>query len=96
VAGSELRIELTVTNRSAEDAYEVKLTEGIPSTVTLLGISSSQGVCEVQGNVITCQMGFLPKHSQARVQLVMRPSVGGWMTNVASVVAADETELTDN
>jgi uncharacterized repeat protein (TIGR01451 family) len=84
--GGDLTYTLVVSNSGPDAANGVVVTDNLPSGVTLLSASPSQGSCSGTAPV-TCNIGTLGVGSNAVVTLVVRPTQSGALTNTASVSA---------
>ncbi|MCG3149727.1 MAG: hypothetical protein PCFJNLEI_03192 [Verrucomicrobiae bacterium] len=76
---------LLVTNLGPDQATTVVLTDTLPATTAFLSAVPSQGTCQLQGNLLTCQLGTLT--AAATVTLQLSASTDGRLTNTASVTA---------
>jgi len=95
-AGSPLTYTITVSNAGPNTATNVVVTDALPAGVTFSSVTTSQGSCTappVGGTgTVTCSIGSLSPPTppqQATITLVVRPTVGGTITNTA-VVTSDE------
>lgn len=91
-ANADLTYTLTVTNDSASEATGVTLTDTLPSGVTFVSATASQGTCSGNGT-INCAIGSLVIGGTATVTIVVKPTTQGTITNTATVTGneADST-----
>ena len=80
--GSDLAYGFTVRNGGPSEATGVILTDTLPAGVRF--VSGSAG-CEDSGGTVTCPIGTLGRGDSAAVNLVIRPTAAGTITNTASV-----------
>jgi uncharacterized repeat protein (TIGR01451 family) len=83
--GRDLTYTLTVTNNGPDATPAAEVTDTLPSSVTFVSATPSQGTCDQSGNVVTCQLGALGSGDTATVDIVVRPTQAGVITNNASV-----------
>jgi uncharacterized repeat protein (TIGR01451 family) len=83
--GRDLTYTLTVTNNGPDATPAVEVTDTLPASVTFVSATPSQGTCDQSGNVVTCQLGALGSGDTATVDIVVRPTQAGRITNTASV-----------
>lgn len=84
--GSKLVYTLQVRNDGPEAADGVTLTDALPSAVTLLSATSTQGGC-AGSTTVTCSVGRLDAGGVATITLTTRTRVNGTAVNSASVVS---------
>ncbi len=88
VAGQDLTYTLVVTNSGPAAATNVQVVDALPSGVTFVGATASQGLCS---GGITCNLGDLAVGATARITVVVTVASGQLtaLTNVARVSAAN-------
>ena len=83
----DLTITLTVTNQGPVGATQVVLTDNLPTTMTYVSASSSQGDVEVNGSTLTASLEGLAVGATATVQVTLIPQAIGDFVNSAVAVA---------
>ncbi len=87
-ATSNLTYTVIVTNRGPSTSANVILTNTLPSNVTFVSHTPTQGGCTRNGAVITCTLGAIAAQSIAQVAIVVTsPNSGVTITNQTRVVA---------
>lgn len=84
--GLTFNYTLAVTNLGAGNATGVTVTDNLPAGVTLVSAMSSQGSCSGT-TTVTCSLGSLLVGGTATIDLVVTKTVGGPVTNTATVAA---------
>jgi uncharacterized repeat protein (TIGR01451 family) len=88
--GSNMTYTLTVPNNGPNPASGVTVTDQLPSSVTFVSATPSQGSCSESGGVVTCNLGTMGNGATATVDIVVQPTVAGTVTNTASVTSSTE------
>jgi uncharacterized repeat protein (TIGR01451 family) len=86
--GRNLTYTLTVTNNGPDATPSVAVRDTLPSSVTFVSATPSQGTCDApppSGNVVTCDLGAMDSEGTATVNIVVKPTQAGVITNNASV-----------
>src|SRR5205807_219465 len=86
--GDNLAYNLFATNNGPSTASNVVITDILPSSVTF--VSASPG-CSQLASTITCPIGALANGATVGVEITVKPSVVGLITNTATV-RADQTD----
>jgi len=94
--GQEITYTLALTNRGPHAATEVTVTDSLPPGVNVVSIAPSQGICQRQGDLVTCQLGTVAKNAGATIALVVVPLQAGTLTNTASVRAVEPDPVAAN
>jgi uncharacterized repeat protein (TIGR01451 family) len=94
--GRNLTYTLTVTNNGPDATPAVEVTDTLPASVTFVSATPSQGTCDTSGNVVTCQLGSLGSGATATVDIVVKPTQAGTITNNASVDTRTPDSATAN
>ena len=93
---NQLTYTATVTNNGPDNSGPVTLTDTLPTGVTLVSATASQGTCSGTATV-TCNLGELAAQAQATVSLVITAPTAGTLSNRASVSGATpDTVQTNN
>ena len=85
VAGASLVYSVTATNNGPSAATDVTLTDTLPTGVTLVSATSTQGNCDVTGITVTCALGTLEVNDISTATIVVKPTTTGVITNRAEV-----------
>jgi uncharacterized repeat protein (TIGR01451 family) len=88
--GTTFSYTIVVSNHGPASATNVVVTDALPAGVTLNSATATQGSCSGT-TTVTCTLGTLPDGLSANVVLVVTKTVGGNVSNTASV-AADQTD----
>jgi uncharacterized repeat protein (TIGR01451 family) len=86
--GRNLTYTLTVTNNGPDAASGVTVVDQLPPSVTFVSATPSQGSCGHSSGTVTCNLGTMGNGATARVDIVVKPTVAGTITNTAFVTAA--------
>lgn len=89
--GDTLTYTLTATNNGPATATNVTVTDPLPSSVTYLSASATQGTCSQAGGTVTCLMGSMTNGATATVTIITLGAAQGIASNTASV-SADQTD----
>lgn len=97
-AGSNFTCQILVTNQGLSSASTVVLTNTLPTNVTFVSASASQGSCAHSAGVVSCSLGTIVSRGAVTVSIVENPQVsGGFLTNRVRVrCATAELNLADN
>ena len=84
VPGETVTYQIVVSNAGPSAAADVKITDTIPTELTGVTVSPSQGTCTVGGN---CSLGTIPAGGSASVTIVgtVNPAVTAGFTNNVTV-----------
>jgi M6 family metalloprotease-like protein/uncharacterized repeat protein (TIGR01451 family) len=96
-AGNSLTNTFLVFNAGPDTAPGVLLTNTIPAGATLISATLSQGTVTHRGNQLLCDLGSLPDKATATLTVVLVPSTGQTLVNVAEAYpAATDLNLANN
>ncbi len=95
--GTPLTYTLAVTNNGPASATNVTVTDTLPSVVTYLSVTTTQGSCSEAGGTVTCLLGTMANAATATVSILTLPNAPGIVSNTATV-SSDQTDpnLTNN
>ncbi len=95
--GTPLIYSLAVTNNGPASATNVTVTDTLPSPLTYLSSTSTQGSCSEAGGVVTCLLGTMANAGTVTISILTIPGAPGVISNTANVTA-DQTDpnLTNN
>lgn len=86
--GRDLTYTLTVTNNGPDPAADVTVTDELPPSVLFVRSISSTGVCGDSHGTVSCTLGTMLNGATATIDIVVRPTVAGLITNTASVASS--------
>jgi uncharacterized repeat protein (TIGR01451 family)/CSLREA domain-containing protein len=91
--GSELAYRLVVSNTGPSHASGVVLSDSLPAQVQFVSVSPPSANCSVATgtSTVTCAIGVLSSGQSVTVDIVVRPTVAGLVSNTATV-SGNETE----
>ena len=94
--GATLVYTITVSNRGLDPATDVRLSDPLPASLTVLSITPSQGSCTTLP-VLTCALGTIAPGGVVTVVVRVRPGRTGRLENTATAVGTEpEANPTDN
>jgi uncharacterized repeat protein (TIGR01451 family) len=84
---SQLTYQLSVTNNGPHQAPDVTLTDQLPSGVSFLSASSTEGVCAEASGTVTCNLGNMAQNANVSITIVVNVTAasGTTLENTASV-----------
>jgi uncharacterized repeat protein (TIGR01451 family) len=94
--GRDMAYDLTVTNNGPDTAVDVVVTDTLPASVTFVSATPSQGSCAHAAGVVTCNLGTLGNGLSASIDIVVRPTQAGVITNNAGVTSQTSDPLAGN
>jgi uncharacterized repeat protein (TIGR01451 family) len=95
--GNNLIYILTVTNNGPDSANEVVLTDMLPSDVSFVSATPSQGSCTSSIPVATCALDTINKGASVTVKITTTPTQTGNIKNNADVTGnISDPDLTNN
>ena len=102
ITGKEVTYRITVTNDGPSDATGVSLSDSLPTDVTFVSATPSQGTCTGDGGSATCVLGSIANGADATVTFVGRVDVAlaegefDTIVNTAAVIGNEHDPITDN
>ncbi|HPA47788.1 MAG TPA: hypothetical protein PK395_18640, partial [bacterium] len=95
--GSTVSYFLTVTNEPLYDAVGVSVINTLPDGMSFVSAETSQGTFAVEGNVLTANLGTIPKSATAVVTINASVNASGTYTNSSEVqLGQPDPDLTNN
>lgn len=88
IINSNLTYTITVTNLGPNTARSVGVTDVLPAGATFVSATPSKGSCSQAGGIVSCGLGTIAVNSSATVNIVVRPTNTGFITNVATVASS--------
>jgi uncharacterized repeat protein (TIGR01451 family) len=89
--GTPLTYTLVVTNNGPASATNVTVTDTLPSVLTYLSSTTTQGSCSEAGGTVTCLLGTMANAGTATITILTLPGQPGVVANTATVTA-DQTD----
>jgi uncharacterized repeat protein (TIGR01451 family) len=86
--GMNLSYRITVTNNGPAMATNVTAMDTLPSGITFVSSSTTQGACAGTGTV-SCGLGSLSSGASAVITIVVAPTAPGTITNSATVNSSE-------
>jgi uncharacterized repeat protein (TIGR01451 family) len=94
--GATLVYTITVSNRGLDPATDVRLSDPLPDSLTVLSVLPSQGSCTTLP-VLTCALGTIAPGGVVTVVVRVRPGSTGRLENTATAVGSEpEANPADN
>jgi len=94
--GRDMTYILSVTNNGPDPAAGVIVTDTLPGTATYVSATPSQGSCGEAAGIVTCNLGTIGNGATATIDIVVKPTQVGTITNTASVAASSADPLGGN
>jgi uncharacterized repeat protein (TIGR01451 family) len=91
MTNQKINYQLVVTNNGPGSAPAVVLTDTLPAGSTFVSATPSVGSCAQASGTVTCQLGTLANGATATVNIAVKRSTPGTITNTASV-SSDQTD----
>jgi uncharacterized repeat protein (TIGR01451 family) len=93
--GSQVTWTMVVTNNGPNNATGVTVADPVPSGMTFVSVSSSQGTC-TGGALVSCTLGNLNVGASVTITLVTTASATGSIVNTATTVGKEQETNTAN
>ena len=87
IVGSNLTVTLNVTNFGPNTARNVTVTNYFPPGVTFVSANSTRGSCQPGLNHVVCTLGGIPNAGSATMNITVRSTFTGTLTNLAVVTS---------
>jgi uncharacterized repeat protein (TIGR01451 family) len=87
--GETMTYSITVTNLGPLAATGVQVIDTLPSTVTVLNVTVSQGIAQTVGQRVTALLGLMPIGGRADVRITVGIESAEPFSNAATVSAAE-------
>lgn len=94
--GRSLTYTVTVTNAGPDAAFDVLVTDTLPSGVDFVSATTSQGSCGQSAGVITCSLASMGNGASATIDVMVIPRSAGLIQNIASVAASTGDSVAAN
>lgn len=83
--GRNMTYTLSVTNGGVDAAFGVTAVDQLPAGMTFISAIPPQGSCSESGGTVTCNLGRIASGGNVSIDIVVRPTSVGTVTNTASV-----------
>jgi uncharacterized repeat protein (TIGR01451 family) len=94
--GTPLTYTLTVTNNGPASATTITVIDTLPSVVTYLSSTATQGSCSEAGGAVTCLLGTMANAATASISILTIPGSPGVVSNTATVAAYQTDPISTN
>jgi uncharacterized repeat protein (TIGR01451 family) len=94
--GNALTYTLGVTNNGPAIATNVTVTDTLPSQVSYVSATSTQGTCSQAAGTVTCSVGVMTSGATATITITVTAVTRGSVTNTASVRATQTDPVIGN
>ncbi|HEX4950055.1 MAG TPA: SBBP repeat-containing protein [Blastocatellia bacterium] len=80
---------ITAANNGPSPATGVRISDTLPTGVSFVSATSSQGSCAHNNGVVTCTLGALDKQKSATITLIVTPTVAGKLNHTVTISSND-------
>ena len=94
--GEDLTYTIVVTNAGPSLATGVIMTDLLPAGTAFVTAGTTQGTVSESGGVVTAMLGELSSGAMATVTIIVRPTIPGTLSNVATVAGQQPDPNPDN
>lgn len=94
--GQQLGYSVDVLNEGPQAATAVTFTDTLPSNVTFVSASASQGTCVQANLVVTCNLGALASGTDSDISIIVIPNAAATITNSMDVTANETDSVPAN
>ncbi len=94
--GNTLTYTLGVTNNGPATATNVTVTDTLPSQVSFVSATSSQGTCSQANGIVTCSLGSIISGATATVTIAVTATTLSQAVNTATVSATQTDPVASN
>ena len=95
--GQTLTYTIEVSNLGPDAATGVVVTDRLPANVDFVSAQSTNGTCDRNGRVVTCEVGNLAgTGSEATITIRVKPRRAGTITNTAEVNSVENDPIAAN
>lgn len=94
--GNNLTYSIALTNLGPSTATGVVLTNVLPTGVTYVSGSASQGVVARSGSLVTATLGSMAANATAQLTIVVTPTATGTLTNTVTAASAVADAVSTN
>jgi uncharacterized repeat protein (TIGR01451 family) len=95
LVGMPLTYTVSVTNLGPSISTNVDLTDTLPSNVSIISTSTTQGICSGLAT-LTCNIGTLHVGASSTLTVVVMPTASGTLANIASATGSESDSDTSN
>jgi uncharacterized protein (TIGR03437 family) len=87
---------ITATNDGPSPATGVLVSDTLPTGMTFVSATPSQGSCAHNSGVVTCNLGNLDKQKSATITLIVTPTVVGKINHTVTITSSDPDSNSSN